>query len=200
MIVTSIQLWITKERTSQKNMEPLTGQGEAQVGGAFTLTDHTGKIVRDTDFQGKILLVYFGFTQCPDVCPATLMTLTKTMALLGDKADQVTPLFISVDPGRDTPEVLANFLSNFDKHIIGLTGTPEQIKQVEETYKVYAAKKETPKTPQDAAKFEDTSADYSVDHSSYLYIMDRDGKFLTVMPSDAKPQEISNTISRYLGQ
>ena len=191
VMVTSLQLWITQDRTDQKTaIEPLAGLGDAQIGGAFTLTDHTGKTVRDTDFRGQLLLVYFGFTQCPDMCPATLLMLTKAMQVLGDKANQVTPLFISIDPERDTPEVLKNFLSNFDKRIVGLTGTAAQVKQAQDAYKVYAAKKE----------IAEKKGDYSVDHSSYLYVMGKDGKFLAVLPSTASEQEVAHAVSRYLSQ
>ena len=192
ILVTSVQLWITQDRTSQKKeMDQSFGQGEAQIGGAFTLTDQTGKLVHNSDFHGHITLVYFGFTQCPDVCPVTLMLLTKAMGLLGDKADQVIPLFISVDSEHDSPAVMQNYITSFDKRMVGLTGTPEQVRQAQEAYKVYAAKKESA---------DKEAGDNSFDHSSYIYVMGKDGKFLAVLPSTATETEVSQTVERYLNQ
>ena len=113
------------------------GQGEAAVGGDFTLTNQAGQPVRQADFHGRVMLVFFGFTHCPDICPVTVATLSKAMEQLGAQADQVAPVFITVDPERDTPQVMKDFLSNFDKHMIpAVTGTPDQTKQVTEAYKV----------------------------------------------------------------
>src|SRR5581483_9210577 len=138
---TSSSLWLTSEKTNQKlQLDQAEGQGEAQVGGEFILTNQHGEAARSTDFRGRIMLVFFGFTHCPDICPVTVSTLSKAMALLGGQADSVAPIFISVDPERDTPQVMKDYLSNFDKHMIGLTGTPEQVRQVTEAYKVYFAK------------------------------------------------------------
>ena len=191
--VTSLQVWMTQDRTTQKKeLEQTSQQPQGQIGGTFALTDHDGKLVHDYDFHGHLLLVYFGFTQCPDTCPLTLQMLTKTMELLGDKANQVTPLFITLDPSHDTPAVLKDYLTNFDKRIVGLTGTEDQVKDVENIFKVYAAKK--------GNNEKDSSAGYTIEHSSYIYIMDKDGKFLAVQPFNAPEAEMARMVARYLSQ
>src|SRR3954467_6564166 len=102
--LTTVQLWLNKDRTGQQQaMEETAGQGEAQIGGSFALTDQHGKAVKEADFRGRIMLVFFGFPHCPDICPVTVATLSQMMELLGDKASQVAPVFITVDPERDTP-------------------------------------------------------------------------------------------------
>ena len=116
--------------------------GKATVGGPFTLTDHTGRRVTDKDFRGQHLLVFFGFTYCPDVCPSGLQVMTAALEELGPKAEKITPIFISVDPERDTPEQLALYVSSFHPRLVGLTGTPEEIQQVAKAYRVYYKKVE----------------------------------------------------------
>lgn len=132
-------------------------------GGPFTLTDYAGHTVTDKNYAGRWRLIYFGFTYCPAICPTELAKITQTMKLLGDKADQITPIFISLDPARDTPDVIAGYVTMFDKRFVGLTGTPEQIKQVAKDYKIYYAKVEDP-----------ALSDYTIDHSSFIYFIDPD--------------------------
>jgi cytochrome oxidase Cu insertion factor (SCO1/SenC/PrrC family) len=195
LAVTTLQLWSTQERTTQKKeMELTAGQGEAQIGGPFTLIDQHGKTVTEGDFLGKVMLVFFGFTHCPDICPVTVATLSKTMALLGEKADLVVPVFITVDPQRDTPDVMRDYLANFDQRMVGLTGTPEQIKQVETAYKAYAARSSGENTASDAGK------DYTMDHSGYIYIMGKDGKYFRIYPYNTSEQEIAKAVENYLSQ
>ena len=195
---TSVQLWVTQDRTTQKKeLDLAPGQAETQLGGTFTLTDQSGKQFQDIDFRGKIMLVFFGFTHCPDICPVTVATLTKAMALLGEKADQVVPVFISVDPENDTPAVMKDFLSNFDKRIVGLTGNGDQIKQVAQAYKVYFSKKDS-----SAGMSSDTAkdTDSGFDHSAYIYMMGKDGKFIRVFPYNAQEQEIAGAVDHQLSQ
>jgi protein SCO1/2 len=149
-----------------------TGQtttGKALVGGPFTLTDDSGKRVTDKDYRGRHMLVFFGFTSCPDICPAGLQLMAATLENLGDKADRVTPIFISVDPERDTPEKLAAYVKHFDPRLVGLTGTPEEIAAITKAYRVYYKK-----VPNDAAP-----GDYGMDHTSIIYLMGPDGAFVT---------------------
>jgi protein SCO1/2 len=187
--VTTTQLWMTQEATDQKNeIDKVDVAQQSQIGGAFTLTDHTGKTVSDTDFQGKAMLVFFGFTRCPDVCPVTMTAMTKAMELLGSKADQVQPLFISVDPEHDTPKVLADFVANFDKRIVAMTGTAEQVRQVADAYKAYYAK----------SAGEDESAEANVDHSTYMYLMGKDGQFIKVLPYNVPEEELAGAIASIL--
>ncbi len=136
------------------------------IGGPFSLTDHTGKRVTEQDSAGKILLVFFGFTHCPDVCPTALTAVSEVLDQVGDKVRDVQPLFITVDPERDTVELLAGYVSHFHPSIVGLTGTAEEIKAAAEAYQVFyrKAKGGTP----DA---------YSMEHTGSIYVMNRQGKF-----------------------
>jgi len=143
--------------------------GKAAVGGPFTLTDHTGRRVTDKDFRGQYMLVYFGFTFCPDVCPSGLQAISATLDQLGPKAEKITPVFISVDPERDTPEQLALYVSSFHPRLVGLTGSPEEIQSVAKAYRVYYNK----------VKDEKSTAEYTIDHTSIIYLMDPKGEFVT---------------------
>ncbi|MHA1599056.1 MAG: SCO family protein [Alphaproteobacteria bacterium] len=140
-----------------------------QIGGAFSLTDHTGKAVTDADFRGRYTLVFFGYTYCPDVCPTAMQTISDALDLLGDKAVDVTPVFVSVDSKRDTPEVLKSFLENFHPQIVGLTGSPDQVVVAAKAYGVYYA----------IVKSDGGGADdYLMNHSSITYLMGPDGGFV----------------------
>ena len=143
--------------------------GTALVGGPFSLVDHNGKAVTERDFRGRHMLIYFGFTHCPDFCPAALQVMSAALEDIGDKADRVTPIFITVDPERDTPELLKGYVTHFHPRMVGLTGTAEQAAAVAKAYRVYAR------------KVTDGSDDgsYTMDHSSIIYLMDADGKFVT---------------------
>lgn len=143
--------------------------GKAQVGGPFSLLDTTGKRVTDKDFRGRFMLVYFGFTYCPDVCPTGLQVISAVLDQLGGKADRIAPIFISLDPERDTPQQMAEYVKSFGPRIIGLTGTPEEVAEVARAYRVYFKK----------VKDEKSTAGYSVDHTSIMYVMDTKGEFVT---------------------
>jgi protein SCO1/2 len=162
--------------------------GEATIGGPFTLTDHHGNSVTDADFRGKLLLVYFGFTSCPDVCPRDVLILSEALQALGKDADKVRALFISVDPERDTPEAMKSYLSSFHPNIIGLTGTPEQVKAAAKTYKVYYQKVET----------KGSAMDYVVDHSSYTYLQDGQNRYLTHFRHNTPVEEMVEGVKKYL--
>ena len=149
------------ERTDGRSMLPT-------IGGPFTLVDQTGKTVNNSDLKGRLLLIFFGYTFCPDACPTALTTITDALDLLGARADDITPVFITVDPGRDTPEQLAMYVAHFHPRLVGLTGTPEQITKVAKAYRVYYAK-----AGEDGADADD----YLMDHTSITYLMDRDGTF-----------------------
>lgn len=142
--------------------------GKADVGGPFALTDHTSRRVTDKDFRGQYMLVYFGFTFCPDVCPSGLQVISAALDQIGPKAERITPIFISVDPERDTPEQLAMYVSSFHPRLVGLTGTPEEIQDVAKAYRVYYRK----------VKDEKSTAEYTVDHTSIIYLMSPDGEFI----------------------
>ena len=143
--------------------------GQALVGGPFTLTDHTGKRVTDQDFRGRFMLVFFGFTYCPDVCPTALQVMAAALEKIGSKAEQITPVLITVDPERDTPEQMAMYVKSFHPRLVGLTGSPEEIAAVAKAYRVYFKRVADPKS----------SGGYTMDHSAIIYVMGPDGAFRT---------------------
>jgi cytochrome oxidase Cu insertion factor (SCO1/SenC/PrrC family) len=144
-----------------------TSVGEAMVGGPFTMTDQDGRRVSEKDFLGKFMLVFFGYTYCPDVCPTELHVMSAAVAQLGKAADTIRLVFVTVDPERDTPEVVKSYVENFAGDMIGLTGSPEDVAAIAKAYRVYYQK-----TPIAG------STDYMMDHSSIVYLMGPDGKFV----------------------
>ena len=142
--------------------------GEALVGGPFTLTDQNGKRVTDQDFRGKYMLIFFGYTYCPDVCPGELQVMSAALDELGPKGEKIQPIFITIDPARDTPEALKVYVTNFHPRMVGLTGSEADIAAVAKAYRVYYAK----------AKGAENTPDYLMDHSTILYLMGPDGKFV----------------------
>lgn len=163
--------------------EPERTGGEAQIGGAFELIDTTGTQRKASDFRGQYMLLFFGYTFCPDVCPVTLQTVSRAMEKLGAKGKKVTPIFITLDPERDSVEIMRAYIGNFHPRFVGLTGTPEQIAKAAKAYHVYYAK---------AGEGED----YLVDHSSILFFMGPDGKFQTHFSHGATAEKIAGEISR----
>jgi len=157
------------------------------VGGPFTLIDQNGALRSDKDFRGKVMLIYFGYTYCPDACPTTLQALSQTLDIIGDDAKKVQPIFISVDPARDTPEQLKAYAANFHPGILYLTGAPDTLKQLEKEYRIYVAK-----VPQAG------SDDYLIDHSSIIYLMGTNGRYLGEMPAGLPPKAMAATLKRYL--
>lgn len=147
---------------------PLTGTGTALVGGPFTMVNQRGETVTEKTYAGKYMLVFFGFTFCPDVCPTELQVMTAALAQLGPAATNIVPILVSVDPARDTPEVLKSYVENFSPTLQGLTGSAEQVAAMAKVYRVFYARAENAKNP----------ADYTMDHSSIIYLMGPDGKFL----------------------
>jgi len=153
------------------------------IGGAFTLIGPDGKTVHNTDYLGKYLLIYFGYTYCPDMCPTGLQSIAHAMDLLGTSSAHVQPLFITIDPARDTSEKLKEYTANFHPKIIGLTGTDSQIQAAAKAYQVYYAKGE--KVDGD---------DYLMDHSSLIYLMDPQGNFIRTFNEDAAPEDITKSL------
>ncbi len=166
---------------------PVTS-GKALVGGPFTLTDDTGKRVTDKDYRGRYMLVFFGFTSCPDICPAGLQLISAALDNLGPKADRVTPIFISVDPARDTPAKLAGYVKNFNPRLVGLTGTPEEIAAVAKAYKVYFKK-----VPNEAKPDE-----YGMDHTAIIYLMDPNGEYVTHFTPATPVDELTAKLDKIL--
>ena len=162
------------------------GQAVAAVGGPFHLEDQNGKPVSDQDMKGRPFLVFFGFTHCPDVCPTTLFDLSQVLQKLGPDADRTGALFITVDPERDTPAVLKDYLSNFDPHLRGLTGDQASINAAIKAYRVYAKK-----VPLD-------NGDYTMDHTAVVYLMDKDGRFVAPFSLKRTPEAAAADLRRYL--
>ena len=133
----------------------------------FELVDHQGKSVTEENYRGSFMLVFFGFTNCPDVCPTTMSKVAQVMTLLGVAAEKVQPLFITVDPERDTPDQMAEYVSAFDERIVGLSGTPEQIKAAADSFKIYFAKVDQDGAPDG----------YTMDHTAYTYLFNAAGEF-----------------------
>jgi protein SCO1/2 len=162
----------------------------ASIGGPFSLIDQTGAPVTDQSYAGRYRLIYFGYTFCPDACPTELQVMAQAMDLLGPAAAKVQPIFITIDPARDTVQQMAAYVPQFDKRLVGLTGSPQQIATVARAYKVYYAKADTEGDP----------ANYAMNHSSYVYLMDRAGKFLTVFSNDTDADKMAAAIKQYMGQ
>ncbi len=175
--------------TLSTNTEPHTAStGRVAIGGPFTLTDATGTRRTEKDFAGKPMLVFFGFTNCPDVCPSGLQTLTVALDKLGDKADRLTPLFITVDPERDTPAALAAYIKSFHPRLQALTGAPEEVQAAIKAYRVYARK----------VPYDSDPTRYNVDHSSFFYLMDANGQYVTHFPHNIDSEKLAEAIAANL--
>jgi protein SCO1/2 len=153
----------------ERLLSGLPSAGKALVGGPFSLIDHNGRRVTDKDFRGRYMLVYFGFTYCPDVCPSGLQVIAAALQKLGNKADRITPIFITVDPERDTPAQLSEYVKSFDPRLVGLTGTPPEVDAAAKAYRVYYKK----------VQDEKSTAGYTFDHTSIIYLMDPQGTYVT---------------------
>jgi protein SCO1/2 len=160
----------------------------ADVGGPFELTDHTGRAVTDRDFLGRYMLVYFGYTWCPDTCPVDVLVMSQAVEMLGKVGDQVQPIFITVDPARDTVRSLADFVGHFHPRLLALTGSAAQIAAAAEAYKVYYGKGEEGESPDD----------YPVDHTTNMYLMGPDGVSLDLFRHGMRPAEIAQAIGQHL--
>ena len=159
----------------------------AALGGPFTLTSSDGRTVTERTYLGKWLLIYFGYTSCPDACPTALNDMGVALDRLGSEAAIVQPIFITVDPKRDTPERLAAYLQSFDPHIVALTGTAQQIAAVAKEYQVYYAAQ--PAAP---------GTDYAVDHSSFFYLISPDGRFADLFAGDLSGQGIAARVGHFI--
>lgn len=162
--------------------------GKALIGGPFALIDQTGKAVTDRDFRGKYMLVFFGFTHCPDICPAELQVIAATLDELGAKAKDVVPIFITLDPERDTQEAMAAYVKNFGQRFVGLTGSPEAIAAAAKAYRISYSKFQEDKTKED----------YSIDHSALVYLMGKDGEYITHFAYGTPAAKMTETLRRYI--
>ena len=165
--------------------------GEAAIGGPFALTDHTGRQVTEASYRGRFMLLTFGYTFCPDICPTTLTDMSDAITELGADGDKVVPIMITVDPARDTVAHLKDYVGYFHPRTVGLTGSAEAVKSAAKAYKVYYAK----------AKQEDgaDAYDYLMDHSTIIYLMGPDGNFLSHYIPKQSPEKIAEGIKPHLG-
>ncbi|MGY3031882.1 protein SCO1/2 [Bradyrhizobium sp. USDA 4354] len=158
----------------------------AAIGGPFQLTDQNGKTVTDKSLKGKPTLIFFGYTHCPDVCPTSLFEISEVLRAMGKDADKVNAVFISVDPERDTPATIKDYLSSFDPRLQGLSGDPAETAKVITSYRVYAKKVPT------------KDGDYTMDHTALIYLMDRDGRFVSPFNLKRTPEEAAADLKKYL--
>ena len=172
--------WLT---SSEMMQDPATS-----IHAAFTLTDQEGRTVTAEELGGKPMLLYFGYTYCPDVCPTELSNISQALDELGPAADKVQPVFITVDPERDTQAVMKAYLSHFHEGLVGLTGTPEQIAAAAKAAKVYYAKVEMP----------DSEVGYLMDHSGFVYLLGPDGRYRSHFRPNTDPVEIANRVKEML--
>ena len=173
---------------SEQNTARFTSEGEALIGGPFDLIGDDGNAYQNTSFEGKYTLVYFGYSFCPDVCPIDLQKMTMALTILqegGANLDTLQPLFITVDPERDTPEVMHEYLEHFHEIILGLSGTVEAIQQAARSYRIYYAKRPL------------EGDDYLMDHSSIIYLMGPNGAYLKHFTSEITPQELARHLTVY---
>ncbi len=179
----ALLVWLGSDFTKRNK----TSEGPP-IQAEFVLQGGDGKLVRASDLRGKYLLVYFGFTHCPDICPTTLLLMNNALTQLGKKSSQIQPIFISVDPKRDTPKLAADYARHFSPSILGLSGTPEQVKQAADSFKVYYSE----------VKEENSAVDYVVDHSGFIYLMGPDGAYVGHFPSTISEAELSQELTRYV--
>ncbi|MGE3933731.1 MAG: SCO family protein [Rhodospirillaceae bacterium] len=164
--------------------------GIAKIGGPFALTDQDGRTRTDADFRGSLMMVYFGYTYCPDACPTALLSMTQALDMLGPDAEKVVPVFITIDPARDTADQLKLYAQNFHPRTVMLTGTPEQVAAAAKAYRVYYAK---------AKGSEDEKPDqYLMDHTSIIYLMGRDGRYITHFTHATQADKIAETLRKHL--
>lgn len=167
---------------------PVELSGTALIGGPFSLTGTDGKTVTDKDFSGRYMLVFFGFTHCPDICPAELQVIAQALDRLGDKASKVVPVFITLDPERDTPKAMGDYVKSFGPSFVGLTGSPGAIATAAKAYRVAYTKVEDKASPND----------YSVDHSALVYLMDPQGKYLAHFTYGTSAEDMAQALNRFL--
>jgi cytochrome oxidase Cu insertion factor (SCO1/SenC/PrrC family) len=170
------------ERSAAELMDAVMWNREP-IGGPVALIDHNGKLRTDADFRGKLMLVYFGFTYCPDVCPTDLQNIGLALDRLGAYGEEVQPLFITLDPERDTAQHLAEYVPLFHPRLIGLTGDATAVRDAANAYKVYYAK--VPSTG---------GSDYTIDHSGFIYLMDRGGQYFGFFPPGTPPDRMADVI------
>ena len=174
----------------KSKLQPVTSSGRADIGGPFDLVNQDGESVNFQSYLGKPQLIYFGFGYCPDVCPTSLQKMGIAMNMIGADADKIQPMLFSIDPERDTPESLKTYITanGFPKNLVALTGSQEQVDAAIKAYRVFAKRVDDPQS----------AAQYTMDHASLFYLMDKDGQFVDVMGHDTSPNQMAERLQRYL--
>ena len=180
-------LWVTQAPAQSEVRRAEAAQfmnelmtGKAAIGAPFTLTNQHGKRVSLADFRGKVVLLYFGYTFCPDVCPTDLLIIAQTVKSLGKSGDQVQPIFVTLDPARDTRELLRGYVAAFHPRIVALTGSEAEVRRIATAYKVYYEKVTPP-----------NSTTYFIDHTAYTFLLDRRGKYVLFFPPGTQPKRMT---------
>ncbi|OHC75405.1 MAG: hypothetical protein A3G18_05750 [Rhodospirillales bacterium RIFCSPLOWO2_12_FULL_58_28] len=186
------RLYFDDDAVSEDNQAASFSAAGPSFGGPFSLIDHSGKAVTDKDFSGSFMLVFFGYTSCPDVCPTELKVISDAMDILGEAGKKVQPLFITVDPERDTPEVLAGYVGAFHPRLIGLTGSAKQIEAAAGVFKAGYVKLEDP------SPTKEKSSEYFMGHSSSTYLIGPDGKALFTFPRGLGPEELAKEVGKFI--
>jgi len=179
LLLTACYLWL---------LGGTTPHSVPAIGGPFTLTQDNGQVVTDRNFRGRYLLIYFGYTSCPDICPTTLSAIADAIDILGTRAEQLQPLFITVDPIHDTPAVLRNYVRSFSPHVIGLTGSPAEIRAVEHEYRITAVDEIRPGGRSD-----------TIDHTAVLFLVAPDGRYVAPFPATESGAELARHLASYMG-
>ena len=182
VVATGAAAALTGWRTSQVS----AAWQHPQIGGHFELSTPDGRAVTDETFRGKWMLIYFGYTYCPDVCPTTLMSMVRALKTLGPLADKVQPLFVTVDPQRDTPEIIGEYVKEFDPHLIGLVGSSQQIAAAAHYFHVYYAARQL------------GNDEYVIDHSSFIYVIDPSGAFVRLLSGDLPGHELADQLLKLI--
>jgi protein SCO1/2 len=178
---------ISEQATAAQMMDDLM-YGRGTVGAPFTLTDQAGKPRSDSEFRGRLMIVYFGYTSCPDICPTDMMAISQALDALGPVVKGVQPVFITIDPERDTA-VMAEYLSAFHPSFVGLTGSSEQIRSVANAYKAFYVRAPN-----------ERNGNYSIDHAGVIYLMGRNGEYLGFMPPQTGPARLTELLRKFLNQ
>uniref|UniRef100_A0A6B2LF34 Thioredoxin domain-containing protein n=1 Tax=Arcella intermedia TaxID=1963864 RepID=A0A6B2LF34_9EUKA len=187
----SIMYWYQNFKMERNRRISVKTVGKSRLGGSWTLVDQNGNVKTSLDYQGQYQLLYFGFTFCPEICPTELKKLSKIVNNLDKEVDPklITPIFISLDPWRDSVEQIGTYVKQFNKRFTGLTGTPGQCEEIAKKFRVYST------TNRNANSDEE---DYIVDHSIWIYLMDKEGKFLDVFGVDKDAEDITKVIKKHL--
>jgi protein SCO1/2 len=192
LVVIAIATWIvwrniSREDAQTGNRVSGTTATTVKIGGPFSLVDHRGRRVSDASFRGRYMLIYFGYGYCPDVCPTELATMGSALDALAEHAAAIQPMFITIDPARDTPAFLAEYVAQFHPRLLGLSGTEDEIALAAKAYRVYYARAKS-----------GSATDYLMDHTSFVYFMGPDGRYLTLFRRGADPEEMAAQMRRLM--